>query len=98
MPTSVGEYSLLSNASATGVAVDVPAGRYVFALQGTLGGATVTLQMLGPDGETYMSVGTDGEFTGAGAVEVALPAGPVRASVAGGPPAGLYASLRYLGE
>lgn len=92
-----GYYPLLSNEAATGAPVEVPRGRYAYSVDGTFGGATVTLTMLGPDGSSYVSVGDDAALTAEGAVEVALPAGTVKALVASGTPSALYASLEYIG-
>lgn len=57
---------LLSNASATGAAVQWSGGLGVFTALGTFGGATVTLQYLGPDGVTWVAMGTDTTLTAAG--------------------------------
>lgn len=88
---------LLSNASATGDAVNVAPGRYCYAVDGTFSGATVTLAMLGPDGSSYISVGADAALTAEGAVLVELPDCTVRAQISGGPPSGIYASLERVG-
>ncbi len=44
---------LLSNASATGAAVQWPGGRGLFAAKGTWGGGSVALHFLLPDGVTF---------------------------------------------
>lgn len=54
-------YTLASNASiASGAGGDaitgVKAGSYIWSLTGTFGGATISLEALGPDGVTYVSV------------------------------------------
>ena len=82
---------LLSNASATGSAASWPGGYGVFSAAGTFGGATVTLQFLGPDGSTWIAVGVDTTITSAGGGVFALPPGQIRAAVSGGSPSGLYA-------
>jgi hypothetical protein len=47
-------YQLLTNAAVTGAGVpDIVAGEYVWSLAGTVGGATIKLQALGPDNATY---------------------------------------------
>lgn len=85
------EYVLLSNASATGSAVEVQGGSYIWSTQGTFSGATLTLQALGPDGSTYMDVAA---ITAAGAVAVNIGDGTsMRVAVAGGPPSGIYSTL-----
>lgn len=91
---AVQRITLLSNASATGSAVNVPVcGYYQFMVSGTIGGATVKLQILGPDESTYVDVGS-GSLTAAGTVLVALPAGAsVKAAVTGGTPSALYAAI-----
>lgn len=81
--------ALLSNASATGSAVQWDGGRGVFSLAGTVGGATITLQYLGPDGSTWLTAAT--ALTAVGLEAFELPPGRIRALVAGGAPSGLYA-------
>lgn len=85
--------TLLSNASATGSAVVWGGGPGVFMLAGTVGGATITLQVLGPDGSTYLTAAT--ALTAVGIVEFRLPPGTIRALVAGGTPSGLYANAEH---
>lgn len=85
---------LISNADATGAAETCAlGGRYLMVLAGTLGGATVTVEMLGPDGVTYLTV--DGATLSAvGTKTIFLPWGStVRGVVTGGTPSGLYLSL-----
>lgn len=82
---------LLSNASATGSAVVWPGGRGSFLAAGTFGGATVKLQVLGPDGTTWIDAGTYTTLTAAGVGNFDLPQGQIRASVSGGTPSALYA-------
>lgn len=81
---------LLSNASATGSAVQWGGGRGVFSLAGTVSGATITLQYLGPDATTWLTGAT--ALTAAGLVAFELPPGRIRALVAAGTPSGLYAN------
>ncbi len=80
---------LLDNASATGNAAQWGGGRGVFSAAGTFGGATVTLQYLGPDGSTWLTAATG--LTAAGLVAFELPPGQIKAAVGGGAPSGLYA-------
>lgn len=82
---------LLENASATGSAMQWPGGRAVFAVTATFGGGTVKLQMLGPDGSTWIDV-ADGSLTAAGTKVVEVPVGQVRANVATA--TAVYASLQ----
>ena len=84
---------LLSNASATGAGVTWGGGKAQFSAAGTFGGATVALEVLGPDGTTWIAAGTSTSLTAAGLAVVDLPQGQVRASVTGGAPSGLYARL-----
>lgn len=89
--------ALLANATATGDAVTIPAGRHLFIVEGTFDGATVTLQFEGPNG-TMIAVPNTAS-TANGMVAVELPSGKVRALVAAGTPTGLYASvLRFVTE
>ncbi len=91
---------LLSNAAATGAAslIDM-GGRFLFAAVGTFDGATVTLQIKGPDDATFVAV-PSGALTAAGSALVYLPDNSeVKAVISGGSePAGLYASLRLCQE
>lgn len=90
--------ALLSDASATGGGVTLAfPGRYAFAAAGTFGGATVKPQMLGPDGATWLDLGTESALTAAGTCLLHLPAGTYRGNVAGGTPSGIYATLAYVG-
>lgn len=88
---------LIDDAAATGDPVAVAPGRYCYAVDGTFSGATVTLKLLGPDGSSYISVGSDAALTAEGAVLVDLPACTVRAEVSGGPPSNIHASLERVG-
>jgi len=83
--------TLLSNASSTGSGVTWDGGTGVFACAGTFAGATVTLQVLGPDGSTWLTVGASTTLAASGLGGFVLPPGKIRALVAGGPPSGLYA-------
>jgi hypothetical protein len=85
---------LLSNVAATGQPVQWDGGTGLFSLAGTVGGATITLQYLGPDGSTWLTGAT--ALTAVGVVSTRLPPGRVRALVAGGAPSGLYANLDYM--
>jgi hypothetical protein len=82
---------LLTNASATGSAVQWGGGQGLFSAAGTFSGATVKLQYLGPDGSTYLDVGPDVTLTAAGMGLFCLPPGMIRASVTGSP-SGMYAN------
>lgn len=83
---------LLTNASATGAAQDWPGGRGTLSVAGTFNGATVKLQVLGPDSTTWIDAGTYTTFTAAGLGNFDLPLCKIRAAVTGGSsPTGLYA-------
>lgn len=69
-----------------------PGGRGVFALAGTVSGATITLQSLGPDGATWLTAAAATTLTAVGLGVFDLPCGQIRALVAAGTPSGLYAS------
>lgn len=91
-PSSSGAV-MLSNASATGSAIDLFPNDYCWAVDGTFSGATVSLGMLSPDGSSYLTV--DGTaLTAEGAVIVTMPLGTYKAQVSGGPPSGIYATLK----
>jgi hypothetical protein len=95
-------YALLSNASATGAAVNIRGGQYTFSAEGTIGGATIALQVQSPNG-TWETVSV---FSNSAAstttlpyalTGIDLPAGAVRVSVTGGTPSALFAYLVGLG-
>jgi hypothetical protein len=89
--------SLLSNvnANATGNPLQWQGGLAAFEVQGTLGGGSVSLQVLGADGQTWTAFSTQTTVTAVGIVQpVYLPAGPVRAVLTGAAGAsGVYAAL-----
>lgn len=88
--------ALLSNVATqvTGATVNWQGGIAAFVTMGTFGGATVSLQILGPDGATWIALGASTTVTSAGVVTpVYVPAGPVRAVVSAANPTGLYCSL-----
>ncbi len=69
-------------------------GLYKFAVDGTFGGATVKLAVLGPDGATYMAAAS---VTSAGISDVELPAGyTVRGEVSGGTATSVNATLGFV--
>ena len=92
---------LISNGNASSSLVDWPGGIAVFALVvGVWNGATVKLQLLAPDGQTLLDAGanttfgngsTNGFVNGMGVVY--LPPCQIQATVSGGPPSGVYASI-----
>ena len=95
-------YQLGTSLSATGNAVAVKGGEYMFCVEGTAGGATLSLQMQAASG-TWMDVQV---FTGAvvkfttlpgNQTGIDLPACNVRVAVTGGTPSGITASLVGLG-
>jgi hypothetical protein len=81
--------------TASGALVDCPGGRMVFAVVASaFNGATIKLQMLMPDGVTLTDVSTSQtNLTANGAGVVDLPPCQVQATVVGGPPAGVFASI-----
>lgn len=95
-------YTLLSNASATGSAVAIRGGEYAFSVEGTVSGATIGLQMQSLNG-TWATI----QVFNASPVQttalpyfqtqIDLPAGNVRAVVSGGTPSALYSYLVGLG-
>lgn len=79
---NVDNYTLASNLSATGSAVKVKSGIYVFQATATFGGGTVKLQSLLSDGTTWVDV-AGASLTAAGqTVGLYLPAGQYRANIA----------------
>lgn len=85
---------LLVNASATGSGVVAQeGGRYDFIIVGTFGGTTAQLQLLGPNGTTYIDL-ANGSFLAAGAVAVDVPkGGNFKVTLTGGAPSAMYAVL-----
>lgn len=88
---------LLTAATATGASVDVTVpGDYVFSVVGTFGGATVGIQMLGPNGITWITLNDASgaiSFSDAGAIGLTLPIGSYRATIVGGSGVSIHAKL-----
>jgi hypothetical protein len=85
--------TLINNAAATGAATTWDGGDGEFAVSGTFGGATVSLQELGPDGVTWQDVGTDTTLTAAGGGGFRIGPNQIRAAVTGGTPSAIYARV-----
>jgi hypothetical protein len=81
---------LITNAAVTSAAVPWLGGPGIFKVAGTFGGATVSLQYLGPDGATWSDVGPDTTKVAAGGAWFILDPCQIRAVVSGGAPSGLY--------
>lgn len=95
---NIGAYEiLLSNATATGDDKWWPGGEGVFQVEGTWSGATVTLQFKSDQG-TAIDVGTDTTKTANGAGAFTLHPCFVKATVSGGPPSAMYASVTRTGR
>lgn len=87
--------ALISNGTATGGAVQWAGGRgFVAAVASAWNGATVALQVVGPDGSTWMDAATALSANGGSAFN--LPPGRIRAAVTGGPPTGVYVSVEQV--
>jgi hypothetical protein len=78
--TQDGQFS--SNIAATTAAFTLQGGLYAAAVVATFGGGSVKLQVLGPDGSTYLSVSSGTDFTAAGYATVNLPFGTYRWTIA----------------
>ena len=94
-------YTLASNANASGSAVAIKGGQYMFMVEGTIGGSTVTLQIKTPNG-TWANVTAYDSAVSATALPYAdtpidLPSGDVRVALTGGTPSAIYAYLVGLG-
>lgn len=95
-------YTLASNLSATGSAVAIKGGEYIFTVEGTVLGSTIGLQVQTPTGNwTDISVYSGSKvntltlpFSQTG---IDLPACNVRMAATGGTPSALYAYLIGLG-
>ncbi len=82
---------LLSNAAATGAAMTWRGGEGSFMVAGSFGGASVSLQILGPDKTSWIDAGAATILTANGVGNFRLPPGQIRAAVSGGTPSALYA-------
>lgn len=94
-------YTLGTNLSATGSAVAIRGGEYHFMVEGTVGGATVSLQIQSPSG-TWMDVRVDSTAVSFTVLPnnqtlISLPPGNVRVALTGGTPSGINAHLVGLG-
>lgn len=97
------QYTLGTGLSASGSGVLIKGGEYCFFASGTVGGSTISLQALSPDGTSWADV----QVFSASAVksttlpfvqtQVDLPAGQVRVACTGGTPSGINAYLVGLG-
>jgi hypothetical protein len=70
-----------SNISATTASFPLQGGYYVVAVIATFGGGNVELQMLGPDGSTYLSLPTALKLSANGTIAGYLPRGTYRFAV-----------------
>lgn len=96
------QYTLASNLSATGTAVAIPGGEYMFLAEGTVAGATISLQVQSPNGtwaDVQVFTGSVVKFTTLPGTQtgVDLPACNVRMAATGGTPSALYSYLIGLG-
>jgi hypothetical protein len=95
-------YTLAANLSASGASVAIPGGEYIFMAEGTVTGATISLQIQSPNGTWEDLSVYSGSKVSATALPFAqtgvdLPACNVRMAATGGTPTGLYAYLVGLG-
>ena len=105
MPLKRGDdlsYTLLTNGSASGSAVAIKGGEYMFFAEGTAGGSTTSLQMQNPNG-TWANIAIfAGSIVSSSSLpfsqaQIALPAGNVRVALSGGSPSGVSAWLVGVG-
>lgn len=88
---------LLSAASATGAWMPWRGGRGQIVVDGTFGGATVTLEIQGPSG-SGVSLGAAGVFAAAGVAGFELAEGVnIRCSISGGSGTAVNARVRWTG-
>ena len=95
-------YTLLAAGSASGSAVGIKGGEYMFIAEGTIGASTISLQVQNPNGnwvDVQVFTGSIVKFTTLPANQTAidLPAGNVRCALTGGTPSGVSAWLVGLG-
>ena len=95
-------YTLASNLSASGAAVQISGGEYMFFCEGTATGSTLSLQIQSPNG-TWMDVAAmAGNVVKTTTLpysvsQIDLPTCKVRLAATSGTPTGLYAYLVGLG-
>lgn len=89
-------FLLLNNVAVTGPATVVSGGTFSWAVSGTFGGATVKLQLLGPDGTTYIDI-PSASMTAAGVMSVDIAGGAtVKAVITGGAPSAMFSTLAFI--
>lgn len=97
--TSSNKVFLFSAAAAAGNGVKkdvLVGGSYVLAASGTFGGTVLKLQLLGPDGTTWIDI-PGATLSAAGALAVDLSAASeVRGVLTGGTPSAFYATLEAI--
>ena len=96
------KYDLAVNLSASGPSVMIPGGEYIFMVEGTPTGATISLQMQSPNGtwedlSVYSGSKVSATTLPYAQTGIDLPAGNIRMAATGGTPTGLYAYLVGLG-
>jgi hypothetical protein len=98
-----GSYTLLSNGAATGAAVQIFGGMYIFTAEGTPAGATVALQMQTANG-TWLNVNAVGASSPISATvlpfmatQIYLPPCFVRVALTGGSPSAVFAYICGVG-
>jgi hypothetical protein len=80
--------------TATGPLIDCPGGVCVMtAAASAWNGSTVTLELLGPDGQTMLVAGAATTLSANGVGVVYLPPCQIQAVVSGGTPAGMFVSI-----
>lgn len=95
-------YTLATNVSATGASVAIKGGEYHWYAEGTVSGATVSLQVQSPNGawsDVVIFAGSAVKTTVLpyNQSQIDLPACNVRFAVTGGSPSALYSYLVGLG-
>jgi hypothetical protein len=80
--SSTTEAVAFQNISATTAPFQLHGGRYSAAAVATWGGGSAKLQILGPDGATYLSVASTTDFSANGFATVDLPPGQYRFTIA----------------
>ena len=92
---NVSQSYIASNISATTAAFTLNGGRYVMAAHATWGGGNITLQLLCPDGSTFVSVkdigGSANTLTADGSQTMDCPPGQYRITVTTA--SAIYASI-----
>jgi len=89
---------LLKNVAATGSGIFIPGGKWQFQCTATFSGATIKVQVLGPDNTTYIDTGVTFSAGGISTPTNGIPDGVYKGVVTAGPPSAVYLSAFWISE